>query len=99
MEETWQGRLKRGLKEKGLSQRRVSLDAGMGPGYVNSLIKEGKDPTIDHLLAICRVSGLSLSWVLFDVEISAETEEIMKLLERVPEAKRESLLNLLREDA
>lgn len=99
MSESWQDRLARGIKEKRLSQRAVSLAADMGPGYVNSLIKEGKDPTIEHLMAVCKAADLSLSWVLFGIEISAETEEIMTLLEGAPETKRESLLNLLRENS
>lgn len=98
MNESWQKRLARGIKANRLSQRRVSLDAGMGPGYVNSLIKEGKDPTVEHLIAVCRAAELSLSWVLFGVEISAETEQLMELLENAPKSKRESLLNLLKEE-
>ena len=92
----WKARLAAGIKKNGKSKREVSLAAGMGPGYVHSILKEGKDPTIDHLIKICAAAELSLYYVLIGVEASPETEEIVKLLE-ASKTKRQGLVQLLLE--
>lgn len=90
----WKARLAAGMKKNGKSKREVSLAAGMGPGYVHSILKEGKDPTIDHLIKICEAADLSLYYVLIGIEASRETEEIVKLLE-ASKSKRQGLVQLL----
>lgn len=90
----WKGRLAAGIKKNGKSKREVSLAAGMGPGYVHSVLKEGKDPTIDHLMKICEAAGLSLYYVLMGVQVSPETEAIIRMLE-TSETKRRGLAQLL----
>lgn len=97
MDSGWKDRLAKALKRAGISQRRASLGAGLGPGYVNSILKEGKDPTVANLMAVCSAADISLTYVLFGFDISAETEELMELLGRAPQEKRESLLTLLKE--
>ena len=95
-ESSWKTRLADGIKAKNKTQREVSIAAGKGPGYVHSLLKEGKDPTIHNLLAICEAADLSLTWVLFGFEISRETEEIVRELEATPPELRDGLLQFLR---
>lgn len=96
MSDAWKKRLIDGIEAKGKSQREVSLAAGKGPGYVNSFLKEGKDPTIENLIKVCEAAGLSLYYVLYGVEMSPETEEIIRLLE-ASESKRKALLQILRD--
>lgn len=97
MEPGWKDRLAGALKQAGVSQRRASLGAGLGAGYVNSILKEGKDPTVANLAAVCQSAGISLAYVLFGFEMTAEIEGLIELLERAPASKRQSLLTLLRE--
>jgi len=85
------------IRASGKSQRDISLTAGMGPGYVNSLFKESKDPTIENLMRVCQAVGVSLSYVLYGYQMTAETEEILKLLEDASPGERSGLLQLLRE--
>lgn len=94
----WQTRLIDGIRAKGKSQREVSLASGNGPGYVNSLVKEGKDPTIGNLLDVCRAAGLSLYEVLYGVRMDRETEEIIRELEKASDGKRRALLHILRDE-
>lgn len=93
----WKARLAAGIKASGKSQREVSLAAGMGPGYVHSLLKENKDPTVDHLLRVCDAAGISLYYVLSGVQIGRDTEEIIQILEASSEATRGGLLQVLRD--
>ena len=99
MDSDWKDRLLKALKRKRVSQRRASLGAGLGPGYVNSILKEGKDPTVENLMAVCRAADISLTYVLFGFDMTAETENLMALLESAPPEKRTSLLTLLKEPA
>lgn len=92
----WRARLAAALEASGKSKRSVSLAAGLGPGYVHSILKEGKDPTVDNLISVCREIGVSLSSVLYGVEMAPETEEILQLLEKSPDS-RDGLLKLLRD--
>ena len=95
----WKQRLADGIRNKGMSERAVSLAAGKGPGYVHSILKEGKDPTIDNLADVCKAADLSLIWVLFGVEMSRETEEIVQALQDASPARRRGLLEFLRDEA
>ncbi len=97
MSDTWRTRLKAGIEAQWKSQREVSLAAGMGSGYVNSLFNEDKDPTVDHLLKVCEAAGLSLYYVLYGVDIDREAEEIIRLLKSSSEGKRAGVLQILRD--
>lgn len=93
----WRNRLLAAIKASGKSQRDISLSSGLGAGYVNSLLKEGKDPTIDNLMKVCQTIGVSLSHILYGYQLSPETEEILSLLEQSTPGERSGLLTLLRE--
>lgn len=92
----WKKRLADGIRDKGKSKREVSLAAGLGPGYVHSLLKEDKDPTIDNLIEVCRAANLSVIWILFGVQMSRETEDIVRALEDASPDQRRGLLQFLR---
>ncbi len=93
----WRARLETALKKSGKSKRAVSLAAGLGAGYMHSILAEGKDPTIDNLIAVCNEVGISLSAVLYGYDLTAENEEILRLLQASSPAAREGLLAVLRE--
>ncbi|MBO3760380.1 helix-turn-helix transcriptional regulator [Ciceribacter sp. L1K22] len=94
--DAWRGRLQQALDRSGRSAREVSLAAGKGAGYVHSLLKEDKDPTLENLLAVCRELNVSLSELIYGFEISPATEEILALLEGSPDA-RDGILKILRD--
>lgn len=91
----WRARLTTALEKSGKTKRAVSLEAGRGPGYLHSILAEGKDPTVDNLIQVCQALGVSLSYVLYGVDLSPETEEVLSLLERHP-AARAGILQILR---
>ena len=94
-DQTWRARLEDAVKDSGRSMRDISLAANKGPGYVFSILREGKDPTIDNLLAICGALDVSLTKILFGVPMSAQTQEILSLIEDNP-ASRDGILQILR---
>jgi lambda repressor-like predicted transcriptional regulator len=89
-------RLKSAVADKGRSMRSVSIDAGMGPGYLSSVLKEGKEPTVVSLSKICDELDVSFSYILYGMNLSPEAEQIIVLLDENP-AKREGILALLSE--
>lgn len=95
--ETWRDRLEAAVAKDGRSQRKISLAAGQGHGYVNSLLREGKDPTVDNIASVCDELGVSLTWLLLGVEMSQETEKILRLLEARP-GSRKGILQILQDE-
>ena len=90
----WLDRRLAEIERAGMTQRSVSLKAGLGAGYVNSLVKEGKDPAVDHVLRICAALDVSAAYILFGFNVTPETERIMRAVEDSPE-RRAALVALL----
>lgn len=95
MKQDWRQRLEKGLKDKRLSKRGVSLSAGMGEGYVHSILKDGKDPTVDSFLKVCAASGLSPAYVLLGYDLTPEVEELLALWSAASPATRDGILQIL----
>jgi len=89
-------RLRDGIKRNGLSMRAVSLSSGNGAGYVHSIVSEGKVPTVTNLAKICDAANLSLLYVMYGLDVSPETEAIIRRIEANPE-KRDGILSLLKD--
>lgn len=99
MEKAWRDRLAAAIKQSGKSMRAVSLGAGYGPGYVHSILKDNKDPTIDHLIDVCGQLGISLSYLIYGVDVSGENERILHLLQDAPPLRRKGILQILEDEA
>lgn len=91
----WRARLRQVLTEKSLSMRKVSLEAGLGPGAVHSWLSEGKDPSVTNLMDVARVIGVTLVWLTKGYDITPKGEEILSRLENDPD-REDSVLTLLR---
>lgn len=87
-------RISTALAEKNISKRQASLDAGLGPGYLHSILDEGKEPTVTKLAQVCNSIGVSLAYVLYGAEISPEVEQLISLIDENPQ-KRDAILALL----
>ncbi len=86
MENTeWRDRLAQAIKSSGKSKRAVSLKSGNGPGYVHSIISEGKDPTISNLIAVCDAVPVSIINILHGTDITPEDAELLRILKTDPE--------------
>lgn len=96
MEGMWRERLADAISRGDKSMREVSLAAGLGPGYVHSILKDGKEPTIEKLIAVCRAADVSLSAVVYGFDLSPETEDLLSLLAQADDEDRDALLKLLR---
>ena len=70
----WRERLRQAIADKKTSMRAVSIEAGLGEGAVHSWLgKDQKDPSITHLLSVCRVLGITLVWLTKGYNITPAT--------------------------
>lgn len=93
----WRTRLQAAIDKSGRSLRDISLKSGKGPGYLFSILKEGKDPTVESMVAVCSTLNVSVSYILLGVDMSKESEAILQALEGSPE-RRSAVLQLLDQD-
>ena len=90
----WRDRLATAITESGKSKRSISQASGNGPGYVHSILSEGKEPTINKLMAVCEAIPVSVVFVLHGHDVTPEDEELLEHLRRHP-SKREAIQRLL----
>lgn len=91
----WKGRFAAAIAESGKSQREISLAAGLGPGYLHSILAEGKEPTLQNVLKICAAADVSIVRVLGGFDMTPDTEELLRRATAADETVRQSLLHLL----
>lgn len=91
----WRQRLADAIAESGKSKRAVSLAAKAGAGYVHSILVDGKDPTVEKLMAVCEVINASPTYILYGVDVRPEDAEIIGAMRTSP-ATRDAVLALLK---
>jgi len=94
----WRERLQSAVKSSGKSSRSISLAAGCGPGYLHSILSEGKDPTVEKLMAVCDQIPISGIYVLYGLEVNPDDLDILKALEEKPES-RAGILSIIKNAA
>lgn len=87
-------RLAAHIEQTGMSLRAVSLKSGHGPGYVHSILNDGKQPGVESLAKVCDACGASLPYIMYGYDIPADLEPFLRLLQENPQ-KRQHLLALL----
>ncbi|WP_026088141.1 helix-turn-helix transcriptional regulator [Bartonella rattaustraliani] len=92
----WRQRLSEALEKSGRSKRSVSLAAGKGPGYLHSILSEGKDPTIESLARVCHEIDISVNYILYGQGASPEDKEFIELISKLSPQERQAILTLLR---
>jgi lambda repressor-like predicted transcriptional regulator len=93
--DAWRSRLSAAIEQSGKSYRSISLAAGAGAGYVHSLFADGKVPTIEKLLDVCEVIGVSPSYILYGLDVMPEDAEIISAMRADP-VTRDAILAILR---
>lgn len=74
--------------------REISKEAGCGAGYLHDILKAGKDPTIERLMRIADALDVSLSWLLYDIEMSKQDEELLRLFATLSKRQKKAFLDL-----
>lgn len=98
MEDTgWKTRLADAVKASGKSKREISQAAGNGPGYLHSILNEGKEPTVKNLMQLCDAIPASITYILHGLNVTPEDEELLKALHKNP-SKRAAIQSLIKGD-
>jgi len=92
--DAWRDRLRAVVEDRGLSKRGISLRAGLGQGYLHSILTEGKDPTIQNLTDVCAAIPVSMAYILYGFDVTPEDEAIIAAMHESP-AKRDAVLTLI----
>lgn len=95
----WRERLRESVEASGRSMRDISLDAKLSPGYLHSVLSEGKEPSIGKLAQLTDAIGASLIHILYAVEMSGDAEELLRHYASLPDGQKEAFLNLLKKSA
>jgi transcriptional regulator with XRE-family HTH domain len=90
----WRRRLAAAIAASGKSMRQIAKEAGMSHGYLTSLLKEGKTPTIASFMALAKVFGVSVGELAEGIKVSKETERLWLLWEKLPKDRKALLLDL-----
>lgn len=84
-------------KTAGKDYKEISLAAGLGQNYVQQMVKERKQPTVDKFLAIMNVLGKSkVGFVLTGAEISEEDMLLVEAAAGLPPSAKPAALELFR---
>ena len=98
MDKNWFPRLVEVIEADKRSKRDISLAAKFGPNYVQQMIKNGKQPTMDNFLDLLDVLGLAHTfYILTGIEFGPEDEEFLRIALAMPPRIREKLKHLLLE--
>jgi hypothetical protein len=92
---TWKSRLQQAVDKSGKSYREISLQAQRGPGYLHSILKTDKEPTVSALIDICRALDVSCAYVIEGVSLDPESIEIVRVIDSRPNIK-DGILQILR---
>ena len=95
----WRSRLLRVIDASGRSDREISTAAGLGVNAVNELRNTDKQPSVDRVLKIASVLGVSLSFLFLGREASPEEDEFLTLLAGATDAERKAVALLLRRNS
>ncbi len=93
MEKEWQKRFEARIEQDGRSARAISLAAGLGPNFVQQMLKTGREPGIDKFLAVLGAMGTSSAlYVLTGQDFTEQDAEFLRLVGGMdPEMKAEAL--------
>ncbi|MDG3089195.1 hypothetical protein P7F88_25365 [Vibrio hannami] len=66
--------------------RAVSLKSGTAaPGYLHSILVEGKEPTLKNLLSICEALGVSAAYIIHGIDVTPAQLDLLKRMQDAPE--------------
>lgn len=95
--ENWRDRLIEAINKDGRSYRALSLEAGLGPNYVNQLLApNSRGPTASALIKLLAVLKVSPTYIISGSPLTPEHEELLYLATRLSPQGRSNLIEFLR---
>lgn len=91
----WRERLIEAADADPRSDRAISLDAKLGPNFVNELRNTAKEPSVKKVLRLAETLNVSLTHLFLGSDTTSEDEEFLELLRNAPENDRRDILTIL----
>lgn len=96
MKEGWHSRLIRAIELDGRSLREISLEAGLGPNYIQQMVKYDKEPGTAKFVRILEVLGSAASlYVTLGIENSDEMVLALAAASSLRQPQRDALTHFL----
>jgi len=95
-DDQWRTRIEEAAAADGRSLRDISLAAGLSHGYLYGILRDGKEPTLDRFIRICKALNMNLAYALMGVHVSQNSLELIQEIERGG-PRAEAILALLRD--
>ncbi len=73
-------RLLKAQEKSGLSGRQISIRSGNAHSYWHGIMKEGKEPSITSLAAICSAMEISLTRIISGIEFRLKLRSLFNIL-------------------
>lgn len=87
-------RLITAIQADGRDFKALSLAAGLGQNYVQQLVKDRKEPTLERLAAVLTVLGrASALYVITGVEMTAEDEQLLQVATTLSDEQKRSAIH------
>jgi transcriptional regulator with XRE-family HTH domain len=97
MTDTWFKRLKAEIQSSGKDYKELSKAAKLGPNYVQQLMKNDKQPTVDKFLAIMNVIDRSkIMYVLTGRSATAEDQQFLDAVQHLSDEQKRATADYLR---
>ncbi|MBJ6722418.1 helix-turn-helix transcriptional regulator [Bacillus sp. PR5] len=92
---SWRDRLLAAIEEKGLNLRTASLRAGKSPSYLHSLLTRTHKPSLESLIELAEGLEISPLWLIFNLDIDLETEQLILRYQSLDRKRREAVQNVV----
>lgn len=88
---------KRHADGTGVSLRKISTEAGLGPNFVSQLMADNwKEPSFGRVVKLCDYMDISVTYIVTGAEMSHMQEQMLSQLAAMPEHQQRSVVGLLR---
>src|SRR5690606_31299131 len=94
-DKAWRERLKQAVKRDGRSYRAISMAANLHETAVWELLNPKKEPGIDKVVAVATEIGVTVGWIFDGIELSPESERLLKAWGRMSKDEREAFLEFV----
>lgn len=92
----WRHRLLKAIEDDRRSDRKLSIDAGLGPNYVQQMKNDAKNTGAVAVIKLCSALNVSTAYIFAGIELTPETEEVLKLFSRLDADLKDRILGILR---
>lgn len=82
------------IERDGRSDRVICAAIGRSGSYLNGILRGGKEPGIESMVRLAETLNISLSWLMFGIELDGDAEKLLRLFTSLSATRRKSFLQM-----